>query len=110
MLRRCIGAAGVLLPREHRLCLALEVKVRFAAHIDRDAVDRPAGEPMGRLAGVVLGDRHAAVATDAEALTGQLEVSGLRLDPPLPDLLIALIQRRDPGGDARRVLAILLER
>src|SRR6478736_3287488 len=87
-----LRACGGLLPREHRLRLALEVEIRLAAHVHRDAMDRPAGEPIGRLAVVVLGDRHAAVATDAEAFTRQLEVSGLRLDPPLPDLPIAVIQ------------------
>ena len=33
-----------LLAHEHRLGLALEVDVRLAADVDRDAVDRAAGE------------------------------------------------------------------
>src|SRR5207248_4130192 len=54
------------LPGHHRDRLAFEVDVRFAADVDRDAVDRPAGELVWMWAGVVAGDRFACVAADAQ--------------------------------------------
>ena len=45
-----------LLPRQHRLGLALEVDEGLAAHVDRDPLDRAAREAPGRVARIVVGD------------------------------------------------------
>src|SRR5215475_1596731 len=98
-----------LLAGEHRGRLALEVEVRLAADVDRDPLDGAAGEPVGPLARVIAGDRRAAVATDAQALPGQLEVAGLVPDPPFADLAVAVVQGQHAGGDARGIFAVLVE-
>ena len=51
--------------------LALEVEVRLAADVDRDAPDRPAGEAPRLGPRVVGGDAGAAVAPDAEPLAAR---------------------------------------
>src|SRR4051812_20948985 len=100
---------GASLARHHRDGLALEVHVGLARDVDRDAVDRAAGERPGRGAGVVAGHRVAAVAPDAEALAAQRELARLRADAPLADLGVAVVQRQRADRDAGRVLALLLE-
>ncbi len=70
----------------------------------------PPVNAVRRRARVVVGDRLAAVAPDAQALAGEREVAGLGLDPALADLLVAVVQGQDPGGDAGRILAVLVER
>jgi hypothetical protein len=65
---------------------------------------------MGRLTGMVVGDRLAAVAPDVQASPASEKKSRLRLDAPLTDLVVAVVQGEDPGGDAGRVLAVLVER
>ncbi len=74
--------AGLLFPREHGGGFPFEVEVGLAADVDRDPPDGAAGEPVGPLAGVVVGDRRAAVPAHAQALAGQLK--GARLDEPYP--------------------------
>src|SRR5262249_2356858 len=102
--------AGVpLLAGEHRGRLALEVEVRLAADVDRYPLDGAAGEPVGPLARVVAGDRGAAVAADAQALPGQLEVAGLVPDPPLADLAVSVVQGQHAGGHAGGILPVLVE-
>src|SRR4051812_2237867 len=91
----------------HRGGFALEVNVRFAAHVDGDAIDRAAGERVGRRAGVVVGYRLAAVAPHAQPLAGKGEFARLGFDARLADLLVAVVEREEPGRDARRVLAVL---
>src|SRR4051794_25928643 len=103
------AAAAALLAAHHRDGLALEVDVGVAAHVDRDPVDDAAGELAG-VSGVVRGHRVAAVATDAQALAADGELARLRLDAALPDLDVAVKQRKRAERDAGRVLALLLER
>ena len=69
----------------------------------------PPVKRYGPLAGVVVGDRLAAVAADAEALAGDHELAGLGLDAALADLLVAVVEREGAGRDAGRVLAVLVE-
>jgi hypothetical protein len=66
-LQRVNAAAAplALLASHHRDGFAFEVDVRVAADVDGNAVDRASRERPGRSAGVVVGDRVAAVATDA---------------------------------------------
>src|SRR5450755_182741 len=97
------------LPGHHRDGLPLEIDVRLAADVDCDAVDRTAGELVRVSAGVVAGDRFAAVSSDAEAFAGDRELARLGLDAALADLLLTVVERQDPGRDAGRVLAVLLE-
>jgi hypothetical protein len=80
--------------------LAFEIQVRLAADVDGDPLDDAAGEPVGPFARVVAGDRRAAVAADAQALPGQLEVAGLVPDPPLADPAVAVVEGQRAGGDA----------
>src|SRR5215467_3661104 len=102
--------AGVpLLAGEHGGRLALQVEVGLAADVDRDPLDGAAGEPVGPFARVVAGDRRGAVAADAQALPGQLEVTGLVPDPPLADLAVPVVQGQHAGGDARGIFAVLVE-
>src|SRR5215475_2506463 len=102
--------AGVpLLAGEHGGRLAFQVEVGLAADVDRYPLDGAAGEPVGAFARVVAGDRRAAVAADAQALPGQLEVAGLVPDPPLPDLAVAVVQGQQAGGDAGGILPVLVE-
>ena len=98
-----------LLPGQHRDGLALEVDVGLAADVDGDAVDRAAGERPRRVAGVVVGDRLAAVAPDAQPLAGERELARLGLDAALADLAVAVVERQRAARDAGRVLAVLLE-
>ena len=104
-LRRVID----LFASEHRGGLALEVDVRLAADVDRDAVDRAACELVGVGARVVVGDRFAAVASDAQPLAGDHELAGLGLDIPLADLGVPVPQREHSDGHARWVLSGLVE-
>lgn len=48
-------------------------------------------------------------APDGQPGAGQSERSGLGFDSSLADLLVAVIQRQDPGGEPWRVLAVLGE-
>ncbi|MFF4444485.1 hypothetical protein [Streptomyces sp. NPDC001502] len=68
-----------------------------------------AGERPGSGAGIVVGDRFAAVAADSESLARQGEAAGLGLDAALADLAVAVVGAEDAGGDAGRDLAVLLE-
>src|SRR6266536_1605053 len=68
---------------------------------------RPAGPVLARVVGRY---RLAAVAADAQALAREREQSGLGLDPALADLLVPVVQGKDPGGHVRRVLPVLVER
>src|SRR6266516_2497070 len=99
-----------LLAGEHGRGLTLQVDVGVAADVDGDALDGAAGEGVRVRAGVVVGDRFAAVAADAQALARDREHSWLGLDPALADLLIPVVEGQDPGGHARRVLTVLVER
>ena len=63
----------------------------------------------GHGTGVVVGDGFAAVATDAQALAGDGELAGLGLDPALADLVVAVVEGQDAGGDAGGLLAVLVE-
>src|SRR5438045_532635 len=94
------GESGRLLAGEHGRGLTLQVDVGVAADVDRDPVDRAAGEGVRVRAGVVAGDRFAAVAADAQALARDREHSGLGLDPALADLLVAVVEGQDAGGHA----------
>ncbi len=84
---------------EHRCGFALEIEVRFAADVNRDAVDRAAGELVWVRAGVVAGHRFGAVTPNAESFATDRELPGLGLDASLPDLLLAVVERQDPGRD-----------
>ena len=64
--------------------LALQVDVGVAAHVDRDPLDRAAGEPVRGLARIVVGHRLAAVAADAQALAREAEFPGWVLIRPSP--------------------------
>src|SRR5215208_2900656 len=86
-------AARLLLARHHGDGLALEVDVRLAADVDRDAVDRAAGAAVRRGARIVVRDGVAAVASDAQAIVGQRELARLGLDAALADLLVAVVER-----------------
>src|SRR5262249_7975744 len=101
-------AGGPPPPGEHPGPPALRGGGRPAG-ADRDPLDGAAGEPVGPFARVVAGDRRAAVATDAQALPGQLEVAGLVPDPPFADLAVAVVQGQHAGGDARGIFAVLVE-
>ena len=57
--------ADQLLPGEHSHGLAFQVDVGIAADVDRDLLDRAAGERVRVRTGVVTGDRFAAVPADA---------------------------------------------
>jgi hypothetical protein len=92
------------------MALALEIDIGIAADVDRDPLDRAAGERVRVLARVVAGDRLAAVPADAQALTRDHEHPGLGLDAALADLLVPVVQGQDPGGHVRRVLPVLVER
>src|SRR5215472_5007247 len=100
---------GSSLPGEHRLGLAFEVEVGLAADVDRDPLDGAAGEPVRRLARVVLGDGRAAVPADTQSLAGQLEGAGLGLDAALADLVVSVVQGQHAGGHAGSLLAVLVE-
>src|SRR4051794_12250049 len=102
-------AARLLLARHHGDGLALEVDVRLAADVDRDAVDRAAGEAVRRGARVVVRDGVAAVASDAQAVAGERELARLGLDPALADLLVAVEERQRADRHAGRILSVLLE-
>ncbi len=80
------------------------------ADVHGDAADRPAREPPRRRARIVLGHAGAPVAADAEPLARDHELAGLRLDALLADLRVAVPEREQPRRDARRVLAVLVER
>src|SRR4051812_2324352 len=98
------GMLGALLARHHGDGFALEVDVGLAADVDGDAVDRAAGERPRRRAGVVAGDRVAAVAPDAETIAAERELAGLGLDAALADLDVAVEQRQRADRHAGRVL------
>ena len=66
-------SSAPLLAREDGLCLALQVDVGVAADVDRDSLDRAAGEGVRVGAWVVAGDRLAAVPADAQALARDRE-------------------------------------
>ena len=68
-----------------------------------------AGEPPGRLARVVLGDRFAAVAAHGQPLAGQGEEAGLGPDLALADLAVAVVERQRAARGARGVLGRLGE-
>src|SRR4051794_5784157 len=99
-----------LLAGHHRDGFALQVDVWFPADVDRDAVDRAAGERVRRGARVVIGDGVAAVAPDAQAFAADGELARLGLDAALADLDVAVEERQRPDRHARRVLALLVER
>src|SRR5205814_2355090 len=99
-----------LLAGEHGCGLTLEVDVGVAADVDRDPVDGAAGEGVRVRAGVVVGDRFAAVAADAQALARDREQPGLGLDTALADLLVAVVEGQDAGGHAGGILPVLAER
>src|SRR5215813_11415153 len=103
-------AGASLLAGEHGGRLAFQIEVGLAADVDRYPLDGAAGEPVGPFTRVVAGDRRRAVAADAQALTGQLEVAGLVPDPPFADLVVAVVQGQRAGGDARGIFAVLVER
>src|SRR5215472_14183626 len=103
-------AARWSLAGQHGGGLALEVEVGFAADVHGDPLNGATGEPVRVLAGVVVGNGRAAIAADAQALAGELEVAGLGLDPALADLAVTVVQGQDAGGYAGRVLAVLVER
>ena len=50
--------------------MVLEVGERFAADVDRDQLERPARERVGRRAGIVVGDRLAGLAPDVQRGAG----------------------------------------
>ena len=79
--------SGSLLRPDQHLGLALQVDVRVAADVDRDPVDRPAGERVRGFARVVVGHRLAAVPPDEEPRAGDRERAELRLELALADLL-----------------------
>src|SRR4051794_33369652 len=99
----------LLLAGHHRDGLALEVDVGLAADVDRDAVDRAADERVRRFARVVVGDRVAAVAPDAQPVAGDRELARLRLDASLADSDVAVEERERADRHAGRILALLLE-
>src|SRR4051795_10787753 len=101
---------GLLFAGHHCDGFALQVDVWFAADVDRDAVDRAAGERVRRDAGVVVGDWVVAVAPDAQALAADRELARLRLDATFADLDVAVEERQGPDRHAGRVLALLVER
>jgi hypothetical protein len=86
----------------HRDGFAFEVDVGLAADVDRDAVDRAAGERPGHRAGVAGGDGIAAVAPDAEPVAGERELARLGLDAVLANLDADVEERQradpTPGG------------
>src|SRR4029077_15433784 len=91
------GDVSSLFPGEHGRGLAFQVEVGLAADVDHDPVDGAAGEPVRRAARVVAGDGGAAVASDAQALAGELEVTGLGLDATLADFAVPVEERQDAG-------------
>src|SRR5215469_4154206 len=97
------------LPGEHGDSLPLQVKVRLPAHVDGHPLDRSAGEPVGPLPRVVVGDRLAAVPADTQALARELECAGLGLYATLADLAVSVVEGQHAGGHARFSLALLLE-
>src|SRR3954447_27000525 len=101
---------AALLTRHHRHGLALQVHVWLAADVDGDAVERAAREPVRRGAGVVVGDGVAAVASHAQALAADRELTRLGLDAALADLDVAVVERQRADRHAGRVLPLLLER
>ena len=84
------GVVHYLLPHEHQGGLAFEVDVRFAAHVERDAVDGAAGERERRCAGVVLGESLARIAAEAQGCPRDRERAELGLDSTLADLLVGV--------------------
>src|SRR3954462_2226047 len=91
-----------LFARHHRDGFALQVDVRFAADVDRDAVDRATGERVRRGARVIIGDGVAAVAPDAQTFAADRELARLGLDAALADLDVAVEERQRPNRDPRR--------
>jgi hypothetical protein len=76
---------------QHGLGLALKVYVRLAADVYRDPLDRAAGECVRVIARVVAGDRFAAGAAGAQALTSHREHARLGLDPAFAEADTGLI-------------------
>jgi hypothetical protein len=99
-----------LLVVEPCLRFAFEIEVRLTADVDCDAMDGATGEPPGLAAGVVVGDRVTAVASDAQSLAGDHVPAGLKLERTFPDLRVAMPERQRPVRNARRIFASLLER
>src|SRR5436309_3197581 len=99
-----------LLAHKHGDGLVLKVRVGLAADIDGYPLDGAAGEAPWHLPRVVAGNTCATVASDAKSLAGERELAGLSFDRGFADLLVPVEQRQGPVGDARRVLARLLER
>src|SRR5438034_914549 len=103
------GWAGTESLSSTNAALASTEKTIPATAAARGARDGAAGEGGRVSAGVVAGDRLAAVAADAQALARDREHPGLGLDPALADLLIPVVEGQDPGRHTRRVLAVLVE-
>ena len=108
--RRHAHRRSPLLPHQHRA--ASRSRSMYGSPLTSTATRRivPPVKRHGCVARVVLGDAGAAVAPDAEALAGDHELAGLGLDAALADLGLAVPEREHPGGDAGRVLAVLVER
>jgi hypothetical protein len=90
--------------------LAAQVEANGFVDVDGDPFDGAAGEAVGRVAGMVVGNGGAVVAADAEALTSDLEAAWLGLDPGLAELVVSVIERRDVGGYTGGLFAVLIER
>ena len=79
-------------------CFGGEVNEGLSADVYRRARDRAAGEAPRCLARVVVGDWFCAVFPDVEALAGDRELAGLRLDPALSYLFLACVQGQGALG------------
>src|SRR5450756_1294284 len=80
------------LAHQHRGRLTLEINVRLAAHVNRDALDRTARKAVGPLAGVVLRHRIPDIAANGQPFARDHVPTWLGLDTPLTDLLLAVVQ------------------
>ena len=87
-----------LVTHEGHACLGGEVNEWLSADAHRRAHDRAAGEAPGRFARVVIGDWFCAVFPGVEALAGDEELAGLRLDAALPYLFLACVEGKGPRG------------
>jgi hypothetical protein len=67
------GPPVCLLAHEHQCGFPFQVQVRLAADVYRNPVDRAAGEAVGRLARIVVGDGLAGVPADVQAGAGDGE-------------------------------------
>lgn len=87
-----------LVTHEGHAFLGGEVNEWLSADVHRRAHDRAAGEAPGRAARAVVGDWFCTVFPGVEALAGDEELAGLRLDAALSYLFLACVEVRVPSA------------